>query len=223
MGGFLPALISPSIPRLRHRSGLLRLPRPHVLPLHHQSVHDHLEPSIRLNLPKLTAQRSSHTANSPHFPPSAHRFQNTPSRQSRRTETLPDPHLEEFTRTLSLSHHQQTAIHPTSLRASLHYNPEKQYRNHDPATEGSATIEIDTLIGIQDSTNGHSDSFFVSLYNQQGQFLPAIQLTNENQLYQIWRDDGITNTNTNTNTNSSSSRSISSATSGPPSTMAPPL
>lgn len=71
--------------------------------------------------------------------------------------------------------------------------------NHDPVAEGSATLEIDTLIGIQDSTNGKYDSFFVSLYNQQGQFLAAIQLTNEKQLYQIWRDDGLILTDTTVN------------------------
>ena len=71
--------------------------------------------------------------------------------------------------------------------------------NHDPTTKGSATIEIDTLIGIQDSTNGKFDSFYVSLYNQQGQFLAAIQFTNEKQLYQIWRDDGAVLTDTTIN------------------------
>ena len=71
--------------------------------------------------------------------------------------------------------------------------------NHDPAVEDSATIEIDTLIGIQDSTNGFFDSFFVSLYNQQGQFLAAVQFTNEKQLYRIWRDDGLTLTDTTVN------------------------
>jgi hypothetical protein len=78
---------------------------------------------------------------------------------------------------------------------AVNWNYVARVLNYDPATEGSATIEIDSLIGIQDSTNGHSDSFFVSPYNQQGQFLAAIQLTNENQLYQIWREDGITTVN----------------------------
>lgn len=71
--------------------------------------------------------------------------------------------------------------------------------DHDSATEGSATIEIDTLIGIQDSTNGQHDSFFVAIYNDQGSFLAAIQFTNEKQFYQIWRDDGVTLTDTTVN------------------------
>jgi hypothetical protein len=71
--------------------------------------------------------------------------------------------------------------------------------NHDSATEGSALIEVDTLIGIQDSTNGQHDSFFVALYNEEGSFLAAIQFSNEKQFYQIWRDDGITLTDTTVN------------------------
>lgn len=71
--------------------------------------------------------------------------------------------------------------------------------NHNPLSEGSATIEVDTLVGIQDSTNGHYDSFFVSIYNHQGNFLAAIQFTNEEQKYQIWRDDGVSLTDTTVN------------------------
>jgi hypothetical protein len=71
--------------------------------------------------------------------------------------------------------------------------------NHNSATEGSATIEIDTLIGIQNSTNGQHDSFFVSIYNHEGNFLAAIQFTNERQSYQIWRDDDVNLTDTTVN------------------------
>ncbi len=71
--------------------------------------------------------------------------------------------------------------------------------NHNPVTEGSTTIEVDSLLGIQDSTNGNFDSFFVSVYNHLGQFLAAIQFTNENQSYRIWRDDGVSLTDTTIN------------------------
>jgi hypothetical protein len=47
--------------------------------------------------------------------------------------------------------------------------------NHDPAQKSSARSEIDTLLSIQNSTNGKNDSFFVSLYNNQGQS-PAANL-----------------------------------------------
>ena len=68
--------------------------------------------------------------------------------------------------------------------------------NHDPANEGTATIEIDTLIGLEDSTNGKYDSFFVSIYNIQGDFLAAIQFSNERESFGIFYDDGTTVRNT---------------------------
>jgi hypothetical protein len=74
---------------------------------------------------------------------------------------------------------------------ALRWNYVARPFNHNPVTQGSASIEIDTLLGIQDSTNGNFDSFFVSIYNHLGQFLAAIQFTNEKQLYRIWRDNGV--------------------------------
>lgn len=62
--------------------------------------------------------------------------------------------------------------------------------NHNPIQKGSARIEVDTLLGIQDSTNGKNDSFFVSVYNIQGQFLAAVQFSTEEETYGIWFDDG---------------------------------
>jgi len=64
--------------------------------------------------------------------------------------------------------------------------------NHDPASEGTAIIEIDTLIGLEDSTNENYDSFFVSIYNSQGDFLAAIQFSNERESFGIFYDDGVT-------------------------------
>ena len=62
--------------------------------------------------------------------------------------------------------------------------------NHNPAAEGTARIEIDTLIGIEDSTNGEYDSFFVGIYNIEGEFLAAIQFSNEREAFGIYYDDG---------------------------------
>ena len=67
-----------------------------------------------------------------------------------------------------------------------------QQINHDPVGEGTATIEIDTLIGLEDSTNQKYDSFFVTLYNTQGDFLAAIQFSNERESFGIFYDDGVT-------------------------------
>lgn len=68
--------------------------------------------------------------------------------------------------------------------------------DHDPAAENSSRIDIDTLLGIQDSTNGRYDYFFVSIYNISGEFLAPIQFSNEQEAYGIWRDDGRTLTDT---------------------------
>lgn len=62
--------------------------------------------------------------------------------------------------------------------------------NHDSATQGSARLEIETLLGIQDSTNGFNDSFFVSVYNIEGEFLSAIQFSTNTETYGIWLDNG---------------------------------
>lgn len=51
----------------------------------------------------------------------------TSSRKIRTRVPLPDPHLEDLSRTLSLSHTQQADIHPAILRASLNYDPEQPY------------------------------------------------------------------------------------------------
>jgi hypothetical protein len=47
------------------------------------------------------------------------------SRTLQPREQLPDPRLEELTRTLSLSKDQQTKIHPAVIRATFGYDPEK--------------------------------------------------------------------------------------------------
>ncbi|MGJ8698240.1 MAG: hypothetical protein ACSHYF_18105 [Verrucomicrobiaceae bacterium] len=65
--------------------------------------------------------------------------------------------------------------------------------NNDPQNGGSTLIEIETLIGLEDSKNDHYDNFFLSFYNSDGNFLAALQFSNERGTsLGIWRDDGTT-------------------------------
>lgn len=73
---------------------------------------------------------------------------------------------------------------------STHWTYVAKAFNHNPTTEGSSRIEIESLLGIQDSINGFNDSFYVSIYNNAGEFLSAIQFSTETETYGIWRDDG---------------------------------
>lgn len=47
--------------------------------------------------------------------------------------------------------------------------------NHDPVAEDTKTVILDTLIGIEDSTNGFYDSFWVSIFNMQNEFLGGLR------------------------------------------------
>jgi hypothetical protein len=76
---------------------------------------------------------------------------------------------------------------PDALLVSVY-----KHFDHDPATEQSARIWVDTVIGIHDSENGNRDSFFVSIYNIDGYFLAAIRFANENDSFGIWRLDSPT-------------------------------
>jgi len=67
--------------------------------------------------------------------------------------------------------------------------------NHDPAAENSAFVEIETLVGFEDSTNEQYDSFFVGVYNMAdmaGDFLAAVQFSNEREAFGIFWDNGTT-------------------------------
>lgn len=59
-----------------------------------------------------------------------------------------------------------------------------------PATNGLPIVEFETLMGIQDSTNGFRDSFFFTFYNSLGNLLGAIRFDNTTLSYGIWRLDG---------------------------------
>ncbi len=66
------------------------------------------------------------------------------------------------------------------------------YRNidHDPVAENTATLEIESLFTIVDSTNLSYDDFYFSFYNRTGEFLAAILFSNDPLTFGIWRLDG---------------------------------
>lgn len=66
----------------------------------------------------------------------------------------------------------------------------------DPVTNGTPIVEFETLMGIQDSTNGFRDSFFFSFYNRGGSLLASIRLDNTDLDYGIWRLDGVSQVDT---------------------------
>ena len=60
-----------------------------------------------------------------------------------------------------------------------------------PHSRNTAAIEIDTIIGFEHSQNGHRDNFFLSLYNDDGDYLASVQFSHEpGETFSIWRDDG---------------------------------
>jgi hypothetical protein len=61
---------------------------------------------------------------------------------------------------------------------------------YNPVTNGTPIVEFETLMGIQDSTNGHRDSFFFTFYNGDGNLLASIRFDNLDLSYGIWRLDG---------------------------------
>jgi hypothetical protein len=63
--------------------------------------------------------------------------------------------------------------------------------NHDPVAQGTAQIVIDTFLGIEDSTNGFRDSFWLTIYNIAGDLLGALRFSNDLATYGIWRYDGV--------------------------------
>ena len=62
--------------------------------------------------------------------------------------------------------------------------------NHNPATGGYPRVEFSSLMGIQDSTTGKRDRFYISFYNITGDFLAAIVFDNTSG--KVLSDDGAT-------------------------------
>lgn len=70
--------------------------------------------------------------------------------------------------------------------------------DYDP-NDGSPLIEIETLFGVEDSTsftNFRRDYFFFSIYNINGDFLGGLRLSNTENDFGIWRQDGVNDTYT---------------------------
>jgi hypothetical protein len=66
----------------------------------------------------------------------------------------------------------------------------------NPATTGVTVVEIDTLLGIEDSTTLFRDDFYLSLYNGGGSLLASIRFDNQSpsaigSQFGIWREDGL--------------------------------
>lgn len=63
---------------------------------------------------------------------------------------------------------------------------------YDPGPGDLPVVEVQTIVGIQDSTmaNPARDSFFVSVWNGAGNFLAAVRFSNQSSSYGIWRNDG---------------------------------
>jgi hypothetical protein len=66
--------------------------------------------------------------------------------------------------------------------------------NHDPVATGLPIIRFESLLGVQDSTNGRRDRFHISFYNIGGNFLAGITFDNTTGV--VRRDDGLTVTTT---------------------------
>ncbi|MEN8678923.1 MAG: hypothetical protein ABF391_02630 [Akkermansiaceae bacterium] len=66
---------------------------------------------------------------------------------------------------------------------------------YDHVASGEPVVEIDTLLGIEDSTNNRRDDFYLSIYNSAGDRLASIRFDNQdpgafNSRFGIWREDG---------------------------------
>ncbi len=64
--------------------------------------------------------------------------------------------------------------------------------NYDPGPADLPVVEVETLMGIEDSTigNPNRDSFFVSVWNGAGNYLAGVRFSNNPNSYGIWRNDG---------------------------------
>ena len=67
---------------------------------------------------------------------------------------------------------------------------------YDHVATGKPIIVIDTILGIEDSTNDQRDDFYFSIYNAGGDRLASIRFDNQdpndlNSQFGIWREDGV--------------------------------
>jgi hypothetical protein len=59
--------------------------------------------------------------------------------------------------------------------------------NYDPVVGGFPCVEFDSFLGVQNSTNGRRDQFFISFYDISGTFLAAIVFDNRNSSAEVLR------------------------------------
>lgn len=61
----------------------------------------------------------------------------------------------------------------------------------DPVTAGTPTVILESLLGIEDSTNGRRDTFSIVFLNTSGDLLASIQFRNDDDVYGLWYSDGV--------------------------------
>jgi hypothetical protein len=66
--------------------------------------------------------------------------------------------------------------------------------SHDPAATGIPIVEFQVLLGIEDSTNGRYDSFFLQFFNQEGFVLGGLGFLNSQPDLPVTRTDGVSRT-----------------------------
>lgn len=83
---------------------------------------------------------------------------------------------------------------PLGKTAYLGYNPPSgafttvfRKIDHDPVASGMPVVTFDTLLGVQDSTLGVRDRFYISYYNMAGDFQAALCFDNTDG--RIYRED----------------------------------
>ena len=67
---------------------------------------------------------------------------------------------------------------------------------YDHVAAGAPIVEVDTLLGIEDSTNNRRDDFYLSIYNSGGDRLASIRFDNQSpdtpeSQFGFWREDGV--------------------------------
>lgn len=62
----------------------------------------------------------------------------------------------------------------------------------DPVKAGTPTITLESLLGVEDSTNGRRDTFSIVFLNSSGDLLASIQFRNGDDDFGLWYSDGVT-------------------------------
>lgn len=63
--------------------------------------------------------------------------------------------------------------------------------NYDHVSSDAPIVQIDTLLGVEDSTNNRRDVFYLSIYNSSGDRLASVRFDNTLTHFGLWRDDGV--------------------------------